>query len=102
MIYPGQSWRSGREQREVFKSAEEIGHFGRIRKTAFEMLDTDAARIEYIGAYAQRHGQEWVDENPDLIKWLEKRNLGISDAIRQYEEWRDRESENPFWKKKKA
>ena len=93
-----QPWRDPKEQRRVWRIAEQIGQIGRgRRRRAFELLESDDQRSTFIGCELKVHGERWARNNPEAMAWLESRGISRAAAIASHEDWLQREMSNPFF-----
>lgn len=88
-----------RGQRAVREVIDSIGRVGQVRRSTFEMLPDDAARIGYVGQSLKLYGAKWAARHPQHMRWLEQQGVSREEAIRRHEAWHAAEMQDPFWSK---
>lgn len=96
---PHMQRRGRRAAQEVIDS---IGRSGQVRRTTFEMLPDDDARVQWIGQALKLHGNDWAARHPQHMRWLASRGVGRDEAVKRHEAWHAAEMQDPFWSQAKA
>jgi hypothetical protein len=85
------------DQQAAWAAAADIATVGRVRKSAYEMVD-ETTRIEMIGSALKLHGQAWAARHARHMSWLAAMGITPGEAIARHNAWLEQEMQNPFWR----